>query len=205
MNKKIYFNHKFLEFSSEQLQVTSNQVFKYYPTISLLNLKEIEKLFFDEKSEVQININSLFFETVFDYFKNRFSYIEAAGGFISKNDTFLFIYRLDKWDLPKGKLDKDETIEHAAIRECEEECAVKNLKITRQLSSTFHIYPYKKDFAIKQTFWFGMQTDYDKILKPQLEENITDVKWFDRTKIETTVLKNTYLTIKDVISEGLSH
>lgn len=204
MNKKIYFNHKFLEFSSEQLQVTNNQVFKYYPTISLLDLKEIEKLFLDEKSDVSIKINSLFFENVFNYFKNKFSYIEAAGGFISKNDSYLFIYRLEKWDLPKGKLDKGETIEHAAVRECEEECAVKNLKIKHQLLSTFHIYPYKKDFAIKQTFWFGMETDYDKILKPQLEENITDVKWFNRNEIETIVLQNTYLTIKDVISEGFN-
>lgn len=114
----------------------------------------------------------------------------------------MFIYRFDRWDLPKGKLEKGETIEHAAVRECEEECAVKNLKIEQQISSTYHVYKYKKGFAIKQTYWFYMTTDYDKKLKPQKEENITDVKWFNKNDISTIVFGNSYFTIKDVVMEA---
>lgn len=204
MNKKIYFNNKFLEFFSGEMQSSSNQLIKIYTKITEKDLKEIELLFLDEKSNISIKINDLYFETVVNYFKKELSYIEASGGFIKKEERFLFIYRLDKWDLPKGKLDDGETIEHAAIRECEEECGIDNLSIVKQLPSTFHIYTYKKYFALKQTYWFSMTTDFDKPLKPQLEENITDVKWFNRTEIETVVLQNTYLTITDVVKLALN-
>ena len=111
---------------------------------------------------------------------------------------------MGKWDLPKGKLEKKETIENAAIRECEEECAVENLKIVKQLASTFHIYPYKTGYALKQTYWFYMQTNYAKKLKPQTEENIDEVKWFSENEVKQIAFNDTYLTIKDVILEALT-
>ena len=117
---------------------------------------------------------------------------------------FRSIYRLGKWDLPKGKLDKGETVEAAAIRECEEECGIKNLKIEQQLSSTYHIYKYKGKLALKQTYWFYMTTNYEKPLKPQTEENIEDVKWFTKEKIKETVFGNSYFTIIDVINEAFN-
>jgi len=43
----------------------------------------------------------------------------------------LFIYRFNKWDLPKGKLDNGESVSECAIREVEEECGIANLKIVR--------------------------------------------------------------------------
>lgn len=205
MNKKIYFNDKYLEFYTEKIQPLNNNGFKFYKEITDNNLKEIESAFLNEKNTGSIFIKELQFEAVFNHFKKKLSYIEAAGGLIKKEDSYLFIFRLGRWDLPKGKLDKGETIEKAAIRECEEECGVKNLTIINQLPSTYHIYPYKNNFAIKQTFWFAMQTDYNKPLKPQLEENITDVKWFTKHEIENTVLKNTYYTIEDVVLNGIGN
>ncbi len=203
MNKKIYFNNKFLEFFDTGMQLASNEQIKIYNTLTENSLFEIEQLFLNEAHTTIIKINYFYFSTVLNYFKNKFKYIEAAGGLIKKQNNYLFIYRLNKWDLPKGKLDKGETIEHAAIRECEEECGVKDLTITRQLPSTFHIYFYKNNWAIKQTFWFCMDTNYNETLIPQTEENITDVKWFTKNDIDTFVLKNTYLTITDVLTEGL--
>lgn len=203
MNKKIYFNTKFIEFFTGELNSLKQDEIFYNSTLQTEDLKKIETLFLDENNNITIKINSQNFETVLNYFKNKLTYIQAAGGFIKKLNQYLFIYRLDKWDLPKGKLDKGETIEHAAIRECEEECGVKNLNIVKQLNSTYHIYTYKKKLAIKQTFWFCMETNYNKTLIPQTKENITDVKWFTKTNIETIVLQNTYLTITDVIIESL--
>lgn len=204
MNIKIYFNNKFLEFISNDKQASTNQHIKHFPTITNSILDEINLLFLDEKKNNSITINKDFFEITLDYFKKKFSYVEAAGGLIKKQDKFLFIYRLNSWDLPKGKLDKGETIEHAAIRECWEECGVENLSIIKPLLPTFHIYPYKKNFAIKQTYWFKMKTDYNKVLIPQLEENITDVKWFSKKEIKEIVLKNTYFTIRDVVADGIN-
>ena len=56
------------------------------------------------------------------HFKSLFKYIKAAGGVIY-NDVgeILFIERLERWDLPKGKVDKGESNKEAAIREVEEE------------------------------------------------------------------------------------
>ncbi len=131
----------------------------------------------------------------------EFYFIEAAGGLIQKNDEFLFIKRLGKWDLPKGKIDKGEGKKEAAIRECEEECDVHDLEIVKQLNNTYHIYEYKEGYAFKVTYWYHMTTDYSNPLKPQTEENIEEVRWFNRNEIQTKVLKNTYATIEGLVKE----
>jgi ADP-ribose pyrophosphatase YjhB (NUDIX family) len=204
MNRKIYFNDKFIEFVDDPMQSSQNQAFKFFAGLQnekILNTT-IEE-FLDETKTNSVTISNISFKKALKILKKSFYYIEAAGGFIEKDGQFLFIRRHGKWDLPKGKLEKDETIEHAAIRECEEECAVKGLKIIKPLSSTFHIYHYKKGYALKQSYWFYMQTDYSEQLIPQTEESITEVKWFTREEIESTILSDTYYTISDVTKEGL--
>ena len=54
--------------------------------------------------------------------KKLFDVEKAAGGLVLKDEQFLMIYRLGKWDLPKGKLDKGENEKQGAVREVEEEC-----------------------------------------------------------------------------------
>lgn len=210
MNKKIYFNDKFIEFTGDTAQTSHNQLIRFYPEVSEEMLKNLLPHLLSESNErISENLSGYampekYFSFVFDFLKKSLYYIEAAGGFIKKGNSFLFIYRFDRWDLPKGKLDHDETIQNAAVRECEEECAVKNLKIGQQLSSTFHVYKYKDGHALKQTYWFYMTTDYNEKLVPQVEENITDVQWFTREEIKQKVFKNSYFTIKDVVTEALS-
>jgi 8-oxo-dGTP pyrophosphatase MutT (NUDIX family) len=135
--------------------------------------------------------------------KKELHYIEAAGGFIEKDAQYLCIHRLGRWDLPKGKLEKNETIEAAAVRECEEECGIGELRIQYPLHSTFHLYPYKKGTAIKQSFWFYMQSSWQKPLVAQTEESIDEVRWFSKEEVIRQVLPDTYFTIHDVIREAL--
>ncbi|MEO6303051.1 MAG: NUDIX domain-containing protein [Bacteroidia bacterium] len=203
MNKKIYFNNKFIEFAGSETQSSQNQTIKIYEAGDQQTLKIIIDNFLHPDNLNSIRVLNFDFETVFNYFKNSFSYIEAAGGFVEKNQHYLFIHRLGKWDLPKGKLDAGETIEIAALRECEEECAVRDLKIIKQLSSTFHIYSYKNGHALKQTFWFYMQTNFAEKLIPQAEENIDAVLWFSENEVKKIAFNDTYLTIKDVIIEAI--
>jgi 8-oxo-dGTP pyrophosphatase MutT (NUDIX family) len=205
MNIQIYFNNKFIELSSNDIQNSQNQAIKksYLLNDNKLNFNKIIDEFLFDPSNDNIKIVSSDLNSLLELFKSKFYYIEAAGGFIEKDNEFLFIHRQGIWDLPKGKLEKGETIKNAAIRECEEECGIKQLSITKQLSSSFHLYKYKKGFALKQSYWFYMKSDYSKKLTPQLEEDIDEVKWFSKHEIETIIIKHTYYTIRDVINEAL--
>lgn len=127
-----------------------------------------------------------------------FDYIEAAGGYvINKKNESLVIYRYGKWDLPKGKIEKDEAIKQAAIREVEEECGIHNLKIISELPSTFHIFSSKKNYKIKRTYWFKMKYSGDEKLVPQKEENILDAKWVPDDTLEFVMI-NTFDNLLDL-------
>ena len=64
-----------------------------------------------------------------DMFKTKLPLVQAAGGLVRNNKgKMLFIFRKNKWDLPKGKVDKGETLENGAMREVEEETGVKKLQ-----------------------------------------------------------------------------
>lgn len=141
-------------------------------------------------------------------FKNQMVEIPAAGGLVKNHEqALLFIRRLGVWDLPKGKIEKKETPERAAIREVEEECGVSGLQIIKQLDSTFHIYrsPYLKhpnNLVLKETKWFLMSCDIQQTLVPQVEENIEEVKWFTIDQIDE-VRKNTYSSIRDFLDKAI--
>jgi len=134
-------------------------------------------------------------------FQSQYRIIEAAGGLVkNKKGKYLFIFRNGKWDLPKGKREKGETIKKCAKREVEEECGIKGLKIVRQLPTTYHIYSLEEKQVLKPTHWFEMECDDASVLIPQTEEGITEVRWFTKTDLKI-VKRNTYPLIKDVISE----
>ncbi|MDX8338365.1 NUDIX domain-containing protein [Draconibacterium sp. IB214405] len=142
-------------------------------------------------------------ENVFQQFRSAFLQIDAAGGVVKKGELLLFIFRNGKWDLPKGKIDKGESIENAALREVEEECGISNHTIKKALPSTYHIYksPYKKTFGqwiFKETFWFEMDYSGNETLTPQLDEGITEVRWFHPNELNV-VLENTYENLKALI------
>ena len=79
-------------------------------------------------------------------FQSLFVLLPAAGGVVKSEEGFLFIFRKGRWDLPKGKIDEDESEEDAAIREVKEETGLENFTITGPLPSSWHIYrsPWEK-------------------------------------------------------------
>lgn len=125
--------------------------------------------------------------------------VVAGGGkaYNTKNEI-LFIYRNDKWDLPKGKAERKESIEETAIREVEEETGVKGLHITKPLPTTYHIFKRNGKHKIKITYWFEMKTDFDGKLFPQENEGITKVEWLD-AKASQKALENSYANIKILV------
>ena len=107
----------------------------------------------------------------------------------------LFIYRFNKWDFPKGKLEKGESISACAVREVEEECGITNLQIVEPLETTYHIYQEKGKTILKTTYWFLMYSDYAEKLTPQLDEGIEQVVFKNEEEVRLA-LENTYENIK---------
>ena len=134
-------------------------------------------------------------------FNSIFTRVEAAGGIVrNAKEEYLFIKRLGFWDLPKGKLHKKEPAAECALREVTEETGLKNLTLSRQLQSTYHIYTDRKGKEIlKETYWFEMRCNEDQELIPQLEEDITEVKWFAADELNIP-LENTYASLRLLLS-----
>lgn len=161
--------------------------------------REMKGTFTNQKHEIRVECRNL--NDDFKKFCSEFVIIEAGGGLIrNKEGQYLFIYRHNKWDLPKGKLDKGEKPDAASIRECQEECGIKQIELKEFLTHTYHIYSYKGEWAIKKTHWYMMESD-EKNLTPQLEESITEVAWKSKSDIPE-MLTNTYQNIMDVLEKA---
>jgi 8-oxo-dGTP pyrophosphatase MutT (NUDIX family) len=139
-----------------------------------------------------------------DLFLPVLNSIPAAGGVVIRDNKLLFIFRNEKWDLPKGKIDPGESIEEAATREVAEECGITGHKIIAKLPSTFHIYQspwkeYQGRWILKETHWFEMNYQGSKDGTPETNENITKIRWFAKNELDE-VIANTYENLKSVIS-----
>lgn len=137
-------------------------------------------------------------------FNAMFTQIKAGGGIVRNHKhEYLFIKRLGKWDLPKGKLHKNEAPMEGALREVMEETGLTTLSVTKSLPSTFHIYTDRKGKEIlKETYWFEMVCPEDQQLVPQLEEDITEVRWFAPAEIDIPV-QNTYASLQHLLEQYL--
>ncbi len=128
--------------------------------------------------------------------------VEKAGGGLvyNKDGDVLFIFRNGKWDLPKGGMEKTETIEETAIREVEEETGVTGLAITEKLQRTYHIFKRNGRYKLKITQWFEMRTKYEDIPQGQADEGIERVEWVNPKDIKF-LLENSYENIKLLFEE----
>ena len=165
---------------------------------------EYERFKADNHCEcLEIYSYHLYKETV-EAFNSLFTPLKAAGGMVRNPEgKLLFIKRLGFWDLPKGKIEENESPEEAAIREVEEETGVSGLQIIRSLKPTFHIYTDKRERCIlKETSWFEMQSAGIQVPVPQLEESITSAEWFDRAQVKAA-LPGTYASLRALIEDFL--
>ena len=146
-----------------------------------------------------IGVFSNEFEIIINVFKKKFPEIIAAGGKVINNKSeILFIYRNKKWDLPKGKAEKNEIISETALREVEEETGIKNLSIIKPLDKTYHIFKRGSKNYLKTTYWFEMKSDYNGKFKPQKKEGITRVEWIGVENL-SYILPKSYANIRLLI------
>lgn len=105
----------------------------------------------------------------------------AYGGYVSNaKGELLMIRRKGLWDIPKGKPEAGETPEQTALREVEEETAVKPLELKAWHGLTWHIFERGGRIFLKKNVWYIMMSSYTGQLQPQLEESITEARWVSR-------------------------
>ncbi|MDF9800436.1 8-oxo-dGTP pyrophosphatase MutT (NUDIX family) [Catalinimonas alkaloidigena] len=190
------FDARMHNFSSIKLKddVLVNNASKAYikDCLDYFNKQKVKKL--DSITFVVPDINQ-----AKDFVKSQYLVIEAAGGVVRKDHKVLMIYRLKKWDLPKGKIEKRETPLVGALREVEEECSVKAEPI-REVCHTWHTYTRNKKKYLKKTYWYAMDCVDDSQMKAQIEEKIEAVKWMSEAEVKE-VLYESYFSIRYVFRE----
>jgi 8-oxo-dGTP pyrophosphatase MutT (NUDIX family) len=127
--------------------------------------------------------------------------IEAAGGMVfNPQGELLMMLRRGQWDMPKGKLDENESIEACALREVEEETGISKLMLCEKLQTTYHTYAFQGKTVVKPSHWYKMECTGTEDLIPQIEEDITELRWVD--KIEAAELaQNAFPSIKEMVEK----
>lgn len=152
-------------------------------------------------SKVPTNILSVVISTsdllsVKKYLRSKFRIVQAAGGLIRKKEKVLMIYRMKKWDLPKGKKEKNEKYRRTAMREVEEECNV-TVRIGPKICTTWHTYTMNKNAMLKKTKWYLMDCVDDSKMKPALDEDIEELRWMTQKEVYHA-LEDSYNSIRYV-------
>ena len=110
------------------------------------------------------------------------SKIKTSGGIVIKDDKILFIRKNNRWDLPKGKLEKGVNSRDTAIVEISEETGLKtkDLSILKKLIPTHYHKKVEGFIIVKKTYWYLVEYrgKFDHPLVPDQNEGITDCRWF---------------------------
>ena len=155
-------------------------------------------------SKVPTNLFSLYltvtdYDGIKDFLRQKFKVVKAAGGLVRKKEKFLMIYRMKKWDLPKGKIEKGEKNRKAAAREVEEECNV-TVKVDSKICTTWHTYTMNKRAMIKKTKWYSMDVVDDSKMRPDPSEDIEETRWMNGKEVYHA-LEHSYKSIAYVFEQ----
>lgn len=200
---KVYYYNKILIFSKNQIDDLS------FTKIHYLNEDKIKNelnLFLNNETDKNLNIFGKHYNDIPDLLQKYFKIINAAGGVVfNENNEFIYLKRLGYYDLPKGKIELGESPEDAAIREVSEECGIllDDLTIIDKIDEVFHIYFLNDRFILKKTYWFRMKFNSNYQLKPQVEENITEIGWISVNRVDEFI-KYTYLSLREMIRKAIT-
>lgn len=187
-------------------RLQSVKIEKFTGNTCLINVNpnQVEKILLSLHQKSDLKFNSLYLicdskKEIKSKIKSMYELVDAAGGVVlnEEENKILWIYRLGKWDLPKGKLEKGEKFSMAAVREVAEECNVK-AKLYHKICTTYHTYTHKNQLVLKRTKWYLMKQNEPATLSAQSEEGIEKVEWQTIQQMNKS-LTNTYSSIRYVI------
>lgn len=196
---KVFFNENLVVFTEENTILQGFHTEKF-TTLDLQFF--IDELYLSHGAKIQVICENL--ANDWSRFTQKFQVRSAAGGVVKNEENeILWIRRFDKWDLPKGHIEKGETKQVSATREVEEECNVFGLEIDEELETTYHVFKHKGIDVLKISYWFLMRVQGKQELVPQLEEGITEVCFKNRVE-SLNCLSNTYGNIKLLLKDVLN-
>ncbi len=138
-------------------------------------------------------------EKLWSAMRKEHDFVQAAGGCVTdEQGRLLAIHRLGLWDLPKGKVEKEEKLDDAAVREVQEECGLLEVKLVKHICETWHTYERKGRQHLKRTDWYLMRGSSAETLVPQLDEDISEVRWMAAQEIPA-MRGATYPSLRKVI------
>jgi len=185
----------------KEVKFYSNLPNHYFPVLDPENYNNLVKYINSVDKNIKIVVQSPKPQSSFKSFFKHFKYIEASGGLVHNalENKYLFIKRNGFWDIPKGKIEKEEKIEDAAIREVKEECGFENIKLGELITETYHTYYDHDKYHLKKTYWYKMESLDFEDLSPQLDEGITELIWLKQDEW-SKILENTFTSISEVLN-----
>lgn len=100
--------------------------------------------------------------------------VRAAGGVVLDPEGRVVLVhrpRYDDWTLPKGKLDRGESFEDAALREVEEETGLR-CRLVRELPSSEYLDPKGRSKLVR--YWL-MEVEHDPGFVPN--DEVDELRW----------------------------
>ena len=197
---KVFFKRNYFYFTNkippnaEEL-VLNRETMKIMLPVLINNLNKNEA--------VKVTVSDQNPKETFSVFAKHFKEINAAGGVVENTKgEIILIYRNNFWDLPKGKQEQEESIEHTALREVKEEVGTTDIEIVKFIDYSYHIYKINNEWVIKKTAWYLMKTTNTTNLTPQLIEGIERATWVKLKEI-SKYLPDMYPLIIDILQKYL--
>ena len=107
----------------------------------------------------------------------------SAGGVVIHNGQILLLKKFsNEWVLPKGRLEKDETKEVAAVREVKEESGIL-ADIVKYLGFVRYDYQHSDGVKVKKTVHYFYMEPNEINLNPQREEGFVEAIFLPYEKV----------------------